>query len=52
MAMEPITDSGGALRVFLVAHDDDGRWLSSRNGSPGRMWRPDNRWVFARRKQN
>lgn len=52
MAMEPIMDSDGDQHVFRVAHDDDGRWLYSGNGDPASVWDPDDRWVFARRKQN
>ncbi len=52
MAMEPISDSDGGLRVFGVGLNVDGRWLDSYGGSPGRVWNPDDRWVFARRKQN
>jgi hypothetical protein len=52
MAMEPIAYSDGGLGVFRVVHNHDGRWLSADYGIPGRMWSPDYRWVFARRKQN
>jgi hypothetical protein len=52
MAMEPIADSDGRLRVFFVEHDDDGQWLHALYGYPDGMWYPDDRWVFARRKQN
>jgi hypothetical protein len=52
MAMEPITDSDGAPYVFSVGRHDDGRWLRSSDGNPGITWDPDDRWVFARRKQN
>jgi len=50
VGMEPIADSDGVLRVFNVELHDDGRWLLSDFGHPDRMWRPDYRWVFARRK--
>lgn len=52
MAMEPITDSVGDQYVFSVAHDGDGRWLHGYYGNPDNLWLPDDRWVFARRKQN
>ncbi len=52
MAMEPITGSDGGLGVFNVEHYDVGRWLRSYSGDPDIMWNPDDRWVFARRKQN
>lgn len=46
IAMEPVTDSGGDLSVFYVERLDDGLWLSSRCGSPGRFWVADFRFVF------
>ncbi len=50
IAMNPITDSGGDLHVFNVAHDGLGLWLSSDFGNPGYFWRAGHRWVFLRRK--
>jgi hypothetical protein len=52
MAMEPIANSDGDLGVFDVGHRGSGQWLYADYGDPGSMWRPDDRWVFARRKQN
>ena len=52
MGMEPIAGSGGRLRVFSVVRREDGLWLRTHYGVPGREWSPGNRWVFARRKQN
>ena len=52
MAMEPIADSDGNLRVFDVARIGGGWWLDGSLGNPGSVWSPDYRWVFARRKQN
>jgi hypothetical protein len=46
IAMESITDSSGDPDVFLVDHDDDGRWLSSIYGNPDDFWHADRRWVF------
>jgi len=45
-AMEPIVDSGGPPRLFVVGRDDSGRWLDSYWGGPGRFWGPGSRWVF------
>lgn len=50
VAMEPITDSDGYLRVFSVARNSDGSWLRASYVGPGRVWSSDDRWVFARRK--
>lgn len=50
IAMEPITGSDGSLRLFFVGRDDDGRWLSARDGNPGGFWRGSCRFVFLRRK--
>ena len=52
MGMEPIADSVGNLSVFDVARLEDGQWLDAYYGYPVNEWNPDNRWVFARRKQN
>ena len=48
--MEPIADSGGGLRVLDLDLFSDGDlfWLSALYDSPGRLWRPDHVWVFAR----
>jgi len=46
VAMEAITDSGGDLDVFSVAHDDGGQWLDASWGKPDDEWNPDYRFVF------
>ena len=48
IAMEPISDSGGDLRVFYVVHDDDALWLSANYGLPDDRWLADDRWLFIR----
>jgi len=48
IGMEPITDSGGHLNVFGVAHDRGGRWLYGSNGYPDPFWDADDRFVFVR----
>ena len=50
VAMEPIAGSGGSLRVFSVGHSAGCRWLRTGYGDHGHLWRPGNRWVFARPK--
>jgi hypothetical protein len=50
IAMEPITDSDGDLDLFVVAHDDDERWLYAYNGYPAHFWNGHSRFVFLRRK--
>lgn len=50
MAMEPIKDSDGDLRVFIIEHTGAGLWLRANHGRPGHVWNPVNRWVFALRK--
>jgi pterin-4a-carbinolamine dehydratase len=51
IAMEPITDSDGNLRVFLVGRGDGGeQWLHGNGGGPGDFWVGSGRWVFLRRK--
>jgi ABC-type transport system substrate-binding protein len=49
MAMEPLTDSDGILRVFSVVHRDDGRWLDGYYGFRGGLWGRVDLWVLARR---
>jgi hypothetical protein len=46
IAMEPITGSGGDLKIFCVKHDEAGLWLPSGCGSPDALWSPGGRWVF------
>ena len=46
IAMEPIADSDGNLKVFEVDHVHDERWLGSCSGDPVDFWRADLQWVF------
>jgi hypothetical protein len=46
VAIEPITDSGGGLRLFSVGRDDGGLWLSSDYGRPGSVWSGGGCFVF------
>lgn len=50
IGMEPIADSDGDLKVFLVGHVELGQWLDGSGGIPEGFWLGDRRWVFARRK--
>jgi len=50
IAMEPIADSDGDLRVFSFGHDVCGRWLFSYYGDPGNVWNGSHRWLFVRGK--
>jgi hypothetical protein len=50
IAMEPITDSDGDLRLFRVARGDGERWLGADRGYPVNFWRGHYRFVFLRRK--
>ncbi|MFH1866972.1 MAG: hypothetical protein ABIJ81_02725 [Patescibacteria group bacterium] len=53
VGMEPITDSAGDLKVFLVNRSRDGEsWLDSSYGHSDSKWSPGSRWVFVRRKRN
>ena len=52
IAMKPITDSDGVLRVFGVARDGDGLWLGTIWFWHGRVWNPDSRWVFVRSRKS
>lgn len=47
IAMEPLTDSGGALDVFSVGRGSGGRWLRACDGDPDGAWNPDSRFVVA-----
>jgi hypothetical protein len=49
VAMEPITDSHGDLKVFHVVHYDRGQWLYGPYGYPDYVWSAENRWVFRRK---
>jgi len=48
VAMEPIVDSDGDPRLFIVERIGSELWLSSYWGSPGLFWGADGRWVFCR----
>jgi len=48
VAMEPIVDSDGDPRLFLVERSDSGLWLSSFWGDPGGFWDAGRQWVFCR----
>ena len=51
IGMEPITGSGGNLRIFVVEHSFDGKHLLFGNiGIPDIFWNGLSRWVFLRRK--
>lgn len=50
MGMEPIAGSDGCLRMFRVAHYDDGLWLFADYADPGICWGGGDVWVFRRRK--
>jgi len=50
IAMEPIADSDGRLRVWSVERDDGERWLGAHYGDPDRFWSARHRFVFLRRK--
>ncbi|KKU19637.1 MAG: hypothetical protein UX77_C0003G0033 [Parcubacteria group bacterium GW2011_GWA1_47_11] len=47
MAMEPVTGSGGYLRLFYVDRGFDERWLDTGWSSPGDVWNPEYEFVFA-----
>jgi hypothetical protein len=49
VGMEPISDSGGSLKVFDVVRFEDGRWLYGNDGRPGGVWYGDLRWAFRRK---
>jgi hypothetical protein len=46
IAMKPITDRDGNLRVFLVARDGAGRWLHANYGHADYFWSGHYHWVF------
>lgn len=48
IAMEPITDSGGDLRVFDVECLASELWLRSDYGAPDLFWNSVHQWVFVR----
>lgn len=50
IAMKPIPDFRGDLRVFGVEHGLGGLWLDASFGYSDRFWSGDYRWVFLRRK--
>ena len=51
IAMKPVTDSGGGLRVFGVGHDSGGLWLGTLWFRPECVWGPGARWVFVRSRK-
>lgn len=50
IAMEPITDSDGILRIFYVGHGDGDLWLSGYDGDSVNFWSASRRFVFRLRK--
>ena len=50
IAMEPIADSDNGRDIFLVTHEDDGRWLRTDSGDPINLWNPEDRFLFVLRK--
>ncbi len=46
IAMEPISDSEGGLRIFVVDYVRFDRWLGSRYGNPDLLRSLDSRFVF------
>ena len=50
IAMKPIIDSDGDLKLFNVGHYDDGLWLVDCDGLPGIEFSPDNQLAFVPRK--
>ncbi len=48
VAMEPITDSDGDLKLFNVERYDSGLWLCGYYDYPGNVWNANYRFVFAR----
>jgi hypothetical protein len=50
VAMEPIVDSNGHPRVFLVECIDSKLWLNSDGRSPDSFWNATCQWIFCRPK--
>lgn len=48
IGMEPMTGSGGSLKMFGVGRYDSGRWLFSYNGHPDGFWDGGDQWIFVR----
>jgi hypothetical protein len=46
IAMTPIPDSEGDLRLFRIGHCGSRLWLRTDDGYPGLVWRPDSRFAF------
>jgi hypothetical protein len=46
IAMDPIAGSGGCLRLFSVAYNQNAYWLRTYYGYPYLIWHPENRLVF------
>ena len=49
VGMEPIRDSGGEPSIFVARHNGFGKCLYAYCGNSDRYWKPEDRWVFARR---
>jgi hypothetical protein len=49
VAMEPIKDSDGYLKVFRVERHGVGAWLYGIYDFPGFVWAASNRWLFRRK---
>ncbi len=46
VAMEPIIDSVGNPKLFLIERIIDGSWLRGHNGQADYFWDPHRRWIF------
>ncbi len=49
IATDSISDSGGNLRLFVIDHDDHGRYLNAHCYYPDHVFLPDIPWLFGRR---
>ena len=53
MAMLPVVDSSGIMRIFGVEHNSLGEWLYAHRGDPDTYWRTEDenhwQWVFAKK---
>ncbi len=49
MAMNAIVCSNGNPHIFCVFHGEDGRYLRVYVGYPGRLWGPDDGFVFRKK---
>jgi hypothetical protein len=48
LAMDPIPDRGGKLRIFSVEHTAHGAWLFDSNGLANKLWPPQALFAFVR----